>query len=418
MNRVNVNRVRSFILAFFIMRKIYKPQKIIVGFFIIVFLITGSHLNAVYIKKSDIRENEKEILQLINFERSSRGIKPLKYDSALFMAAELHNRKMIKMNKLGHKFRNYKSLDKRIKDVDVFFTKAGENIAFSTTYVSEHIHKGFMESKSHKENILDKEFTHCGISFIETKKGFFITQEFANILAPVNTLDLENNLKRYINTYSRKNFNIVPEFVLEKRDSLCKIARKVLKGEKIKNIPDNIEEFDMGNIMVNIVTSSISEISDYLKESIKGKRVSKYSIGVIFGRSPKFIGGAYSVVFIFSISSKFRRLNLDDIEENLLVNINMIRLKSGYSRVHKSKCLSRYAKKIALKYFKNPGNRIRKIIYNILVYKTDNPEIIPEIHAAFFLSGKKRSSIGLYIFNVAELGLSDDYYLLAFVLRL
>ena len=62
----------------------------------------------------------------------------------------------VKMNKLSHKFRNYESFDKRIKDVDVFFTKAGENIAFSTVYVSEYIHKGFMKSKPHKENILDK----------------------------------------------------------------------------------------------------------------------------------------------------------------------------------------------------------------------------------------------------------------------
>ena len=275
-----------------------------------------------------------------------------------------------------------------------------------------------MKSKSHKENILDKEFTDCSISIVETKKGFYITQEFANILTPVSTLDLENNLKGYIDTYSKKNFNIVPEFVLEKRDSLCKMAEKVLKGEKIKNIPDNIEEFGMGNIIVEIATSSISEISGYLKKSIKGKRISKYSVAVIFGRSPKFIGGVYSVVFIFSISPKFRRLNLDDIEENLLVKINMIRLKSGFSRVQKSKRLSRYAKKIALKYFNNLENPTRKIIYNILVYKTDNPEIIPEIHTAFFLTGEKRRLIGFYIFDPSEYGLKESFYLMVFVLRL
>ena len=400
------------------MKNLFKPQKIIVRFFIIVFLITGFHLNAVYIKKSDIREIEKEILQMINFERSSRGIKPLKYNSALFMAAESHNRKMIEMNKLSHKFKNYKSLDERIKDVDVFFAKAGENIALSTACVSKYIHRGFIKSKSHKENILDKEFTHCGISLIETKKGFYITQEFANILAPVNPLDLENNLKRYINTYSMKNFNIVPEFVPGKRDSLCEMAKKVLKGEKIKNIPYNIREFNMKNIMLDIATSSVSEISGYLKESIKGKKISKYSIAVIFGRSSKFIGGAYSVVFIFSMAKEKEILETEKIEGNILFNINKIRSEAGFMQVQKSKHLSRYAKKIALKYVKNPGNPNRKIIYNILVYRTDNPEIIPEIHRNFFLTGGKRSLIGLYIFNVAELGLSDDYYLFAFVLRL
>lgn len=386
--------------------------------FIIVFLIFGFHLNAICIKKSDIRKSEKEVLQRINFERSSRGIKPLRYNDALFRVAESHNRKMIKMNKLSHTFENYKSLDKRIKDVDVFFTKAGENIAFSTVYVSEYVHKGFLKSKHHKKNILDKEFTDCSISIIETKKGFYITQEFANILYPVSSLDLENNLKRYIDTYSKKNFNIVPEFVPEKRDSLCKIAEKLLKGEKIKNIPDNIEEVGMGNIIVNIATSSISQISGYLKKSIKGKRVSKYSVAVTFGRSPKFIGGVYSVVFIFSISPKFRRLNLDDIEDDLLAKINVIRLKSGFSRVHKSKPLSRYAKKIALKYFNDPGNQKRKIIYNVLVYRTDIPEIIPEIHTDFFLTGEKRSLIGFYIFDPSEYGLKESFYLMVFVLRL
>lgn len=204
--------------------------------FIPIFIITLFNLNADCIKKGDTRKSENEILQLINFERSSRGIKPLKYDNALFRAAEVHNRKMIEMNKLTHTFKNYNDLDKRIRNVDVFFAKVGENIAFSTVYVSEYIHRGFMKSKYHKKNILDKEFTHCGISIIETKKGFYITQEFANILTPVNIQNLEGNLKAYINTCSMKNFNIVPKFVQEKKESLFKIAGKVLKGEKNKQI--------------------------------------------------------------------------------------------------------------------------------------------------------------------------------------
>ncbi len=396
------------------MKKMYDRPKIVIRLFIVIFLITWSHLNAVYIKKSDISRSEKEMLQLINFERSSKGIRILKHNNALFMAAELHNRKMIKMNKLSHTFGNYKSLDKRIKDVGAFFAKAGENIAFSTAYVSEYIHKGFMDSKPHKENILDKKYTHCGISIIESKKGFYITQEFANILTPVNMQDLEDNLKRYINTYSRENFSIVPEFILKKKGSMLKMAGKVLKGEKIKNIPDSIREFNM----VNIATYSISEISNYLKESIKGKKIKKYSLAVIFGRSPKFIGGAYAVVFIFSMSNYKEILETEKIEGNILVNINNIRSGAGLSRLQKSKGLSRFAKKITFKYFSDPEKPVRRRGYNILAYQTDNPEIIPEIHTSFFLSSEKGSLIGYYILNPSEYGLRGSFYLMAFVFKL
>ena len=282
------------------MKKKTETQKVFVLLSVLFLLNISFQLNAVYIKKSDIRKSEKEMLQLINLERSSRGIDPVKYNNGLFKTAELHNREMIKMSKLSHNFINYKRLNERMKDADVFFSNAGENIAYSTAYVSEYIHNGFMKSEPHKENILDNKFTHCGISIIETKKGFYITQEFAHILPPADTGSLENNLNVFISNFCKNRNSTVPMLQGKYRKRLLTIADMVLNGKKFKNIPKNLKGFNM----LTIATSSIYEILNFLRVSITGKKITKYSIAVIFGRSQKFIGGAYSVTFIFSSTER------------------------------------------------------------------------------------------------------------------
>jgi len=100
------------------------------------------------------------------------------------------------------------------------------------------------------------------------------------------------------------------------------------------------------------------------------------------------------VVLIFSMAKYKGILETEKLEGKILFNINKIRSRAGLNRLQKSKNLSKYAKKIAFRYLKNSGKPIWRSFYNVLVYQTYNPEIIPEIHTAFFLTGENRSSIG------------------------
>ncbi|MEN8152997.1 MAG: CAP domain-containing protein [Acidobacteriota bacterium] len=296
------------------MKKISETKKRFFKIVIPLLILNFFQLNAVYIKESEIRKSEKEMLQFINLERSSRGIKPVEYNAGLFRAAELHNRKMIEMKKLSHTFKNYNNLEKRISNVDVFFSNAGENIAYSTVYVSDYIHNGFIKSKLHKKNILDRKFTHCGISIIETKKGFYITQEFAHILPPADNDALEKTLKVIINNYCYNKYGLTPVFLNDYRKKLLIIAEKVLNGEKVKKIPENIHGFNM----VNIATSSRSEILNFLISYISKTNVTGYSLGVTFGRSQKFIGGAFSVSLFLS-SEYIERPDAKKISEEITI---------------------------------------------------------------------------------------------------
>ena len=103
---------------------------------------------------------EDKLLLLVNQERSSRGLSALGFDPLLCAMARAHSQKMISENKLGHDFPGYEKLDERAARAGVYFSKIGENVARSETFVVRFFHEALLASPEHRENILDKDFTH------------------------------------------------------------------------------------------------------------------------------------------------------------------------------------------------------------------------------------------------------------------
>lgn len=122
---------------------------------------------------------EAKMLDLINQERTSRGLRPLRLDPSIVPVARGHSRDMFEQSFFGHESSKGLSPFARLRQGEVRFLIAGENLAYAPTV--EQAHDGLMKSPGHRENILRPEFGRVGIGVI--RGGLFgemFTQNFAD----------------------------------------------------------------------------------------------------------------------------------------------------------------------------------------------------------------------------------------------
>ncbi|WP_026899181.1 CvpA family protein [Daejeonella oryzae] len=130
--------------------------------------------------KTSIRPDlEKQMLELINRERSERNLGPLKADPELREVARSHSRDMFSRGYFSHYSIEGKDPFDRIKKAEIIFLTAGENLALSPNLKTAH--NGLMESPGHKANILHPGFGRVGIGILDGGSyGIMVTQNFRN----------------------------------------------------------------------------------------------------------------------------------------------------------------------------------------------------------------------------------------------
>jgi uncharacterized YkwD family protein len=115
--------------------------------------------------KTIASQEELYMLQLINNERTSRGLKPLQMDNDLVKIARLKSKDMIDNNYFDHNSPTYGSPFKMMQDFGIQFRYAGENLAGNQSV--DAAHKALMNSPGHRENILKPEYNYIGIGIVD-----------------------------------------------------------------------------------------------------------------------------------------------------------------------------------------------------------------------------------------------------------
>lgn len=124
-----------------------------------------------------ITAQEQQMVNLVNQERTSRGLKALAVDSRLVKVARMKSMDMIKNNYFGHQSPVYGSPVDLMKSQGITYRTAGENLAGNSSVTSAHT--GLMNSSGHRANILNANFTKIGIGIIKGGPyGLMISQEF------------------------------------------------------------------------------------------------------------------------------------------------------------------------------------------------------------------------------------------------
>jgi uncharacterized protein YkwD len=130
--------------------------------------------------KVKLSETEQKILDLTNQARAKEKLPPLQPNALLFDAARGHSANMARKGEMNHVLDGKEPKD-RIKATGYRYSVAGENIGEAEgANLPAQIFDDWMNSKLHRANILDREFTEIGIGYARNDKGeWYYTQVFA-----------------------------------------------------------------------------------------------------------------------------------------------------------------------------------------------------------------------------------------------
>jgi len=119
---------------------------------------------------------ERTLLQAINRERHSAGLPALHWDDALAVAARQHAGTMAAHRSVEHTLPGEPSLPGRATHAGAHFVWLSENIVESTDAPTAHTQ--FMNSPTHRANILDSDVDTVGIGIVERGGRLFVVEDF------------------------------------------------------------------------------------------------------------------------------------------------------------------------------------------------------------------------------------------------
>jgi uncharacterized protein YkwD len=122
---------------------------------------------------------EQRMLDLVNSERQANGLQPLAADPELTQVARQHSADMFARGYFAHDTPEGLTPFDRMREANVRFAVAGENLALAPTIPVAHT--GLMNSPGHRANILRPQFGRVGIGVMDGgMRGLMVSQEFRN----------------------------------------------------------------------------------------------------------------------------------------------------------------------------------------------------------------------------------------------
>ena len=118
---------------------------------------------------------EEKVVALTNAERAKNGLSALQIDRPLMAAAREKSQDMKTHNYFSHTSPTFGSPFDRLKALGIAYKSAGENIAKGQR-TPEEVVQAWMNSEGHRANILNKDFTHIGVGYVQD--GNIWTQQF------------------------------------------------------------------------------------------------------------------------------------------------------------------------------------------------------------------------------------------------
>ncbi|CAG9607591.1 CAP-associated domain-containing protein [Pseudoneobacillus rhizosphaerae] len=131
---------------------------------------------------ADLKEGfEYQLFDLTNASRVNHQLPILTWDEHVRETARKHSTDMALNQYFSHINLDGKSPFDRLKEDQISFHTAGENLAYGQ-FSSIFAHEGLMNSMGHRKNILQKDYEYLGVgvAFNEASQPYFTQNFFAN----------------------------------------------------------------------------------------------------------------------------------------------------------------------------------------------------------------------------------------------
>lgn len=124
-----------------------------------------------------LTEDEKKVLDLINKQRIENGLEELQINDELQNVVRIKAKDMVENDYFAHESETYGSPFDMMKNNQINYRVAGENIAGNPDI--EKAIEAWMNSESHKSNILNNSYNYTGIAVVPSSKyGKIFVQMF------------------------------------------------------------------------------------------------------------------------------------------------------------------------------------------------------------------------------------------------
>ncbi|SHN30563.1 CAP domain-containing protein [Gracilibacillus kekensis] len=124
---------------------------------------------------TEVSQFERQVVDLTNQERQKQGLPALKLDKKLSQVARQKSKDMATNGYFSHNSPTHGSPFDMMQQAGINYRTAGENIAKGQRTPEEVVY-GWMNSEGHRANILNGDFTHIGVGYVEN--GNHWTQQF------------------------------------------------------------------------------------------------------------------------------------------------------------------------------------------------------------------------------------------------
>jgi len=128
--------------------------------------------------------DEIAFMELVNQERARRGLGKLEFDTTLMVAARKHSDEMREKKYFNHHSPTSgikTPMDRYLRELTSRPTYAcvGENLFYCSIVDVQRGHSAFMNSPTHRENVLFARFEKIGVGVVKNERGeFWVTQMF------------------------------------------------------------------------------------------------------------------------------------------------------------------------------------------------------------------------------------------------
>ena len=128
--------------------------------------------------------SEQYLLAAANQDRAAHGLRPVRLDEHLSLAARLHAYVMADHRTISHQFEGEKDLADRAGDAGSHFSLVTENVAEASN--SAQIHDMWMASAGHRANLLDPKVDSVGIAVVQKGRQLYAVEDFARTVAQLS----------------------------------------------------------------------------------------------------------------------------------------------------------------------------------------------------------------------------------------
>ncbi len=204
--------------------------------------------------------DQKKLIELTNIERKKMGLSPVTENDALDKAAQLKGENMFAENYWAHFAPSGKTPWDFILGAGYKFTYAGENLA-KNFYSSDEVVKAWMNSPTHRDNLLNSKYHDIGIAVVEGnlngQKTILVVQEFGSTQNIATKPSVE---------ISGKQIAVPKQDLLNKMEVVAAVSE--IKSEKPLIDPYQVYKIAGFSVIILVATLLITDIWTLRKRGV------------------------------------------------------------------------------------------------------------------------------------------------------